>query len=347
VSDVPSSAVAADLEDDVTEFAFADDPFDADDLTNFHFGSPAAPVPISLGPTSATPTSTAPTITTPSTSMPRYRLGELIGRGGMCEVLTVRDRLAGAGAPDLVAKRLRPEFRANPAAVATLEAQAALQARLDHPGVARFVDFVGEGGEALLIMERVPGGSLGRLLRETGGRGPGPDRVAALLHSMAEALAHAHRQDIAHGDLKPGNILVGADGRAKLVDFLPPAAPGTVALTPAYASAARAGGAAPTPADDVFSFAVIAYELLAGRHPFGRGAAAEALQTPPAPKGIRARQWRALRRGLSARAEERPADIVDFAAELAPKTGTRRPLIWALAALALAGATILLILLLR
>jgi serine/threonine protein kinase len=203
-----------------------------------------------------------------------------VGRGGMGEVFLGRDpRLDrsvalkclllsnGAGADHLRAQVIR-------------EARAA--ARITHANVAAVYDVVEQDGRAFIVMEYVEGESLAALLR----RGPlPPERVVALGHQIADALAAAHAGGIVHRDLKPANIHVTPDGSIKILDFGIATALASLATTRGTAAtvAETCGGRAGTPAymapeqllgqpvdarSDLFSLAAILFEMATGRRLF-------------------------------------------------------------------------------
>jgi serine/threonine protein kinase len=179
-----------------------------------------------------------------------YRLDERIGRGAGSEVWRAR-HVDGRGDP-VALKRGRGQS----------SAEAAVLARLDHPGVVRLLDVVPDGDGVALVTELAAGGSLDELLVRRARLRPG--EVVALLAPVADALEHAHGRSIVHGDLKPANVLLTATGRPLLTDF--GAGAGARGTAPFVDPRVAAGGRVDPPAD-VYSLAVVAYVSLTGRLP--------------------------------------------------------------------------------
>ena len=137
----------------------------------------------------------------------------------------------------------------------------------------------------------------------------------AIVREIGSGLAHAHARNVVHADLKPHNIMITDSGEVRILDFgascsslgpNPEPAPRRIsplpAVTPAYACCELLAGRAADPRDDIYSFACIAYELLAGTHPFQRRPATIARDlaiVPVRPPGLGRRQWQALAMGLS------------------------------------------------
>ena len=154
-----------------------------------------------------------------------------------------------------------------------------------------------------------------------------------ILVRIGAAIAHAHRHGLVHADLKPGNIFLLENGDPRVLDLGAaqilhddPRVEDEVdddavggALTPAYASPEMLLGASAEPRDDIFSLAVIAYELVTGRHPFDRYTADRARHLdlrPTRPPGLPDAAWLTLRRGLALRRDQRPATMAAFVAGL-------------------------------
>jgi tRNA A-37 threonylcarbamoyl transferase component Bud32 len=165
-----------------------------------------------------------------------------------------------------------------------IEAEAA--ARLDHPGIVPVYEVGAHQGEHFFSMAFVEGGSLVTRVQE----GPlAPRAAAALLQSVAEAVAYAHQRGIVHRDLKPGNVLLDRDGRPKITDFglakkleedSGLTGTGQVMGTPSYMPPEQAAGRAEEvgPAADVYALGAILYYLLTGRPPFHAAGVMETLK---------------------------------------------------------------------
>lgn len=335
---VEAVGILADEEDDVTQFAF-----DSPESPRTEDG----PNPFALSSTPGTdavvPVATVHTL--PPLLAGRYEVGDLIGRGGLCDVFAIRDVEALPDAPALVLKRLRVEYRNSAEAARMLKAQGDLLALIHHPNIVRFVAAGDEHGEPWVVMERIVGASLGHRLRQSGGFGLNRDAVAGMLTDLIAALRYLHDRGFVHGDLKPGNILIGDDGRACLVDPLPSALRREQPITPQYASPERAAGCRPATADDVYSLALVTYEAITGQHPFNRIPPAEALarrRFPVRPAKLDRAQWRFLSRLLTGNARWSTA-VAEFARlAWSPERRVRRrdrfPIVVLLLLLALAGA---------
>ncbi|HVE94171.1 MAG TPA: serine/threonine-protein kinase [Acidimicrobiales bacterium] len=200
----------------------------------------------------------------------RYEIGSLLGRGGMGDVHRAIDHRLGR---EVAVKFLRNDLAAQPDVRNRFEAEARSAARLSHPNVVMVLD----SGEfercPYLVMECLPG----RTLYDELVRGPlPPDRVRAVAYDVLGALGAAHDLGILHRDVKPGNILLTDDGRAKLADFgiakstegLDHTLVGQVLGTPAYLAPERLTGEPATPSADLYALGVVLYEALTGKQPF-------------------------------------------------------------------------------
>ena len=240
--------------------------------------------------------------------------------------------------------------------------EARLAARLQHQHAITVFDVPDDDGMPVLIMEYLPSQSLAEVL-ELRGRLP-PHEVARIGSQVASALAAAHAASIVHRDVKPGNILLGEDGTAKITDFgISHAADdgtltgsGGFAGTPAFLSPEAARGEKPSAASDVYSLGATLYAIVEGRFPYGETenqmallyAAAAGRVSPPQHAGP---LTDVLQRMMRFKPQERPT-MDELAVELArlaapAKDRRRRPLLYAGAgALVLAAAAVAVVLVL-
>jgi eukaryotic-like serine/threonine-protein kinase len=205
-----------------------------------------------------------------------YRLERQLGRGGMGTVF-LASRADGAYEKQVAIKILSTAGASEELVRRFLEERQIL-ARLDHPNIARLVDGGTTGqGQPYLVMEYVDGIPIDRYCRE---RSVDMDRRLELFARACSAVAYAHENLVVHRDIKPGNILVTADGTPKLLDFgiaklLRPDTGDTesrrtllILGTPEYSSPEQVRGQAITKATDVYSLGVLLYELLTDRSPY-------------------------------------------------------------------------------
>jgi len=253
----------------------------------------------------------------------RYRLLERLATGGMGEVWRARDETL---AREVAVKLLRDELITDARARGRFQAEARFAAALQHGGIAQVYDFGEVDGRAYLVMELVPGEPLSGILARTGGLTP--EAALDLIAQAARALAVAHAAGIVHRDVKPANLLVTADGTVKITDFgiarglrmaSSQTQTGMVMGTAHYISPEQASGQEITPASDLYSLGVVAYECLTGVAPFDADtpvaiALKHVREAPPElPPGVPG-PVRALVTALLAKIpEERPADAATVA----------------------------------
>src|SRR5215472_7093978 len=211
----------------------------------------------------------------------RYRLVSRIATGGMGEVWRGTDTVLGR---PVAVKVLRDmDAFGHGDATARFRAEARHVSSLSHPGIAQVYDFCDAENPPCLVMELVEGPSLAEVLAS----GPlDPARTMDIMAQTASALAEAHRAGVVHRDIKPGNLLLARGGQVKIIDFGIAQAAGSAAAdtyvrssgtvtvagavlgSPAYLAPERAMGEAATPASDLYSLGIVAFECLAGRLPF-------------------------------------------------------------------------------
>lgn len=253
----------------------------------------------------------------------RYAIQRPIGQGAMGMVYLAEDPLLKR---QLAIKVVRAVGEERDLALERFKREAEISAQLNHPNIVTIYD-VGEEPALgpFLAMEYVEGKSLGRFIRE--GVLEAETCFAILIQTM-RALRAAHRHAIIHRDVKPDNILVGEDGRVKLMDFgiartMAPrlTSAGEFLGSPAYSSPELLKGGEPTPGTDRFAFAVTAFELLTGQlpHPGASVAAVitHVLHEPPViPAGVPAPVGYVFRKALDLDPEARHENLMEFLTEL-------------------------------
>jgi len=212
----------------------------------------------------------------------RYRLIERIGRGGMGTVWRAEDEVLGR---EIALKRLHVQPHLTDDELTTLyertRREARSAARIAHPNVVVVHDVVDDEGLPCIVMEYVPSTTLGTLLR--GGGVIPPAEAARIGLAMTAALRAAHAAGVLHRDVKPGNVLLGADGRVVLTDFGIATATGTSTLTKTgelvgsidYIAPERMKGHKPGPAADLWALGATLYQSVEGRPPFRKVTAME------------------------------------------------------------------------
>jgi serine/threonine-protein kinase len=232
----------------------------------------------------------------------RYSIYGEIAAGGMATVHYGRLRGAAGFARIVALKRLHPQYAKDPSFVAMFMDEARLAARIRHPNVVPTLDVVSEEGELFLVMDYVHGETLGRLIartRRAGGLVP-PGVAAAVIHGALQGLHAAHEATsergeplhIVHRDVSPQNVLVGADGVARVLDFGIAKAAGRAHTTQDGMVKGKIGYMPPEQLygerldrrTDVYAAGIVLWESLVGERLFagdsGEPALAQALRAP-------------------------------------------------------------------
>lgn len=217
----------------------------------------------------------------------RYELRRVLGYGGMAEVWDGWDhRLDRA----VAVKMMHRAVAAQPDTRRRFETEARAAARLSHPNIVAVHDFGEHDGTPFIVMERLPSQTLADVIAQGA---LSPQRAAAVLADVLAALGAAHGAGVLHRDIKPGNILVAADGSMKVADFGIAKTAGDVQTmagqvvgTMAYMSPERIAGAPASVSDDLYAVGVMGYEALVGFRAFPQdtpGVVVRAIMDDPPP----------------------------------------------------------------
>ena len=296
----------------------------------------------------------------PGGKLGRYTLLEKVGSGGMGEVYAGWDGQLGRR---VAIKLIHAEFRGMVSERARLVREARTLAQLQHPNVVSVYELGTTNGLDYVVMEFVEGRTLRQVLRSDS---PAPGRVRALLTDAGRGLQALHAAGLVHRDFKPANVLVGNDGRVRLMDFGLARAAGVTFTdeaaagapvseddsvtelgaspgTPRYMPLEQVAGAAPDARTDQFAFAVAAWTVLTGAQPFPDPRAgsderrAAILKGPPREQGRTLSRLleQALRKALAAKPEDRFPTLEPLLYELSgegARVRRRRATAWASAA---------------
>jgi serine/threonine protein kinase len=250
----------------------------------------------------------------------RYALKELIAHGGMADVYRATDQLLRRQ----VAVKMLRDVPGGAADRLRFAAEAQTLARLSHPGLVTVLDAGASDSQPYLVMELIEGSSLA----DCAGRTLDADRVTEIGRQVADALAYAHAAGVVHRDVKPGNVLLGPDGRVWLADFgiarlladtARHTSTGLVIGTASYLSPEQAQGVAVTPASDVYSLGLVLLEALTGTTAYpGAGvesAVARLGRAPEIPEHLPG-GWRRLLSEMTAMSPADRPSAVDVAERL-------------------------------
>jgi eukaryotic-like serine/threonine-protein kinase len=212
-------------------------------------------------------------MSTPTEVAGRYRIERRLGAGGMSTVFMAVDTVLER---QVAVKLLAEHLADDEAFVARFRREAVAAARLQHPNIVQVFDsgLDPSSDRHYIVMEYVEGPSCADLLRDN--RELGVEESVRIVRDACHGLDYAHRAGVVHRDVKPGNLLIASEtGTTKLADFgIAKAAEqtritqvGSVLGTAAYLSPEQASGEESTPASDIYSLGVCAYQFLSGRLP--------------------------------------------------------------------------------
>jgi serine/threonine protein kinase len=262
----------------------------------------------------------------------RYRLDDLIGRGGMATVYKGYD-------PNLqrivAIKTIKPEMAGDPKFVSRFESEATAVAKLRHENIVQVYDFSHENSLYYMVQEFVPGETLRdtlRRLNRSGRKMPLQDAIRYAI-DICEAAEYAHRRGMIHRDIKPANIMLDVHGRAVLMDFgivkitgsTEHTVAGAVLGTAIYMPPELIRGEVPDARSDLYSLGVTLYEMLSGQPPFEADSAMSLLMMhlqepvpdlhqlrPDVPESV----VRVIRKALAKNREDRYSTASDMAGAL-------------------------------
>ena len=248
-----------------------------------------------------------------------YEVRRLLGRGGMGVVYLARE----IALDRLVALKVILDEKAGKETVERFLSEARLAARLHHPNIVSIHAVSQQAGVDFFTMDFVDGTTLGEHVERAGGSGLPATDARRVISEICGAVGHAHRMGVLHRDLKPGNVMVDAEGRvvvmdfglAKAMDASSATAPNVLLGTPAYLSPEQLEGHPASPRSDVYAVGLIAYFVLTGR----RLVQGESMTSVVAQHVSGAPAMRLL-------ADERvPADLRSLLAAMVQKDPEKRP----------------------
>jgi len=226
----------------------------------------------------------------------KYEVQGHIGGGGMAEVY--KGYHPGLRRPAAI-KLLKSKLSRDPAFVEAFVNEARFAAQLNHPHIVTIYDVGQQANLHYIVMEYIPGQSLQQLIRTQGGLPP--RMVCQLFDQIADALNYAHRRGVVHCDVKPNNILLDAEGRARLTDFGIARAVNKARQeregrqqigSPRYMSPEHVLNKSLDHRSDIYSLGIVLFEMLTGKVPFGGSNSsqimrAQVAQRPPPPSTVR------------------------------------------------------------
>ena len=273
----------------------------------------------------------------PQARLGRYELLQPLGTGGMAQVLRARTLLAGGVTRTVALKRILPRLAREPQVVEQFLDEARLALRLSHPNLPAVYDFGQAGSTWFIAMELIEGLDFERILLSPGGPLPPAFFSAVLVQALAglHAAHEATGEDgqplgLVHRDLSPNNLMVGFDGRVRVLDFgvakvrdrRTVTLPGVVKGKPFYMSPEQACAAPVDRRADLFSAGLILHHAATGEHAFDRGdqeRTMEATVVEPLQRAdwVDGALWAVIERALAKRPEDRFRDAPAMAAALA------------------------------
>jgi serine/threonine-protein kinase len=267
----------------------------------------------------------------------QYRVGKLLGEGGIGRVHAAYDAVLGR---EVAIKSLRPARVGDHGFVERFRAEATNLARLNHPNITTVYDLLEQGRSLYIVMERVYGPTLEQMLGQHKA-GLGVAKSLAIFAQAADGLAHAHSKGVIHRDIKPANMMITPSGLIKIMDFgiarlrdsQRITRDGQIVGTLAYMAPEQLRGEPVDERSDLYSLALVLYEMLTGSLPFAAASDYELIQAQMNAKPQRLRDllpnaepWieAALLRALAKKPNQRFASIAEFKNALEPDASRLR-----------------------
>jgi serine/threonine-protein kinase len=201
-----------------------------------------------------------------------YEIRELLGEGGIGQVHAAFDTVLQR---EVAIKSLRPEKLRDATFADRFRSEATSLARLNHPNIATLHTMLVEGRSLYMVMELVRGRTLETVMQRRGGP-LGAEQSLAIIAQAADGLAYAHSMGVIHRDIKPANLMLSTNGHLKIMDFGIARVQGSQRLTRdgsmvgtlAYMAPEQIRGEPGDERSDIYSLAIVLYELLSGSVPF-------------------------------------------------------------------------------
>jgi serine/threonine-protein kinase len=248
----------------------------------------------------------------------QYEIGELLGEGGIGQVHAAFDTVLQR---EVAMKSLRPEVLSDANFVERFRAEATSLARLNHPNITTIYSLIPDGKNLYMVMELVRGHTLDEIIKER--NAPIAVRESlAITAQAADGLAYAHSMGVIHRDIKPSNLIVSENGTLKIMDFGIARVRGSQRLTRsgsivgtlAYMAPEQLRGEEGDDSCDLYSLAIVLYEMLSGSPPFNAASEYDLMQaqinqkperlTPKVP-GLDPKIENALLKALSKKPDQR------------------------------------------
>ncbi|WP_281423970.1 serine/threonine-protein kinase [Oceanobacter mangrovi] len=253
---------------------------------------------------------------------------KLLAEGGTSLIYRARDMLAITGPDDgqshIALKVIKPDMASYAEDLAFYESLSTRH--LSHPNIVKVFDFHRDNGLSFVSMELLEGESVAQLMRRYPDGGLEKSKAYRIFNEVCQALEYAHGKGIIHSDIKPSNVLVLEDGSIKVIDFATSrsfleagvrqnaTAGSYFGYTLSYASPDISRSLEADPADDVFSLGCLLFEMLAGKHPFGRKPSSELTEAdmPKRPASISLWTWMVLQKALHPERSRRIGSVASF-----------------------------------